>query len=449
MTQNRVKKRGVFSAFGMTAKKWDIENLPSQNEINPSDSAILGAGVTTVASLLMSGHKSARSRQQIYDKFSQMESNPIISSALKILVTAALGGHETNGDIIFVEKKPDLKANDKRLQYVEEIQNDLAPLFNKVAFSQAYQGIAFGDSYARVYADNQGVKDLYNEELVRPSLVQPYERGSRTIGYAIHTGEKNFQRLDSLQMARMKMPRMQWIPQIGVVEKSIKYSLQEDSLNDLPLMPCMVGGSFLYLAEESYDNLISSLLGLVGQRWMDSIDEQLLTVNLQDMNKDQQKKFLQSIKTMLSRSKEIAERAVKSNKPVMERIRHVVPTYGEKQVTQITGAGGVRSTNISIEDIMLHARLLSGSLGVDLSMLGFADQLSGGLGDGGFFRTSAQIAENARVIRGALSNFFYSVADIHTYKKYGFVFEPNERPYVINYYGSISALEAEKSALIA
>ena len=93
---------------------------------------------------------------------------------------------------------------------------------------------------------------------------------------------------------------------------------------------------------------------------------------------------------------------------------------------------------------MLHARLLSGSLGVDLSMLGFADQMAGGLGDGGFFRVSAQVAERARVIRVALADFFNKVVDIHTMRRYGVVFEDRNRPWVINFFGSISALEAEK-----
>ena len=93
---------------------------------------------------------------------------------------------------------------------------------------------------------------------------------------------------------------------------------------------------------------------------------------------------------------------------------------------------------------MFHARLLAGALGIDLSMLGFADLLSGGLGDGGFFRTSAQAAERSRIIRTALTDFFDSIVDLHTFSKHGWVFEDGERPYVINFYGSISALEAEK-----
>jgi len=93
--------------------------------------------------------------------------------------------------------------------------------------------------------------------------------------------------------------------------------------------------------------------------------------------------------------------------------------------------------------VMFHAKMLSGALGVDLSMLGFAEMLSGGLGDGGAFRVSSQMAERASIIRVALGDFFNQIVDIHTLKKYGVVFPEGERPWKINFYGSISALEAE------
>jgi hypothetical protein len=77
-------------------------------------------------------------------------------------------------------------------------------------------------------------------------------------------------------------------------------------------------------------------------------------------------------------------------------------------------------------------------------MIGFADQMSGGLGEGGFFRTSAQAAERARVIRVAMAEGFNNLIDLHTLSKYGMVFAPKDRPWRVNFYGSISALESEK-----
>ena len=438
------KSSGFFSRF--SPRRWFNENVAPAQQITQADTTLYGAGVTTVASLLGQGRRAARSRQLIYEKWMRMEADPIISSAISVLVTAALGGHETTGDIIFIEKKPIARENAELEKMVDEIAADLGPIFNQIAYTMAFTGAIYGDAYARIYLDERGVIDLLTDEMVRPQLVQPFERGGKTIGFAVSVGERNFERLDITQMARMKMPRTQWIPQFGVVEKSLRLGITEDDLTKAPILPSMVGGSFLYRAEEPYDNLYFSLLGLVGQRWMDSIDEQMLMVNTANMTQDQRTKLLGSVIQMLTRSKELAEDAVKSGRPVLSRIRHLIPIFNEKQAPTLTPAGGGagRTSPITIDDVMLHARLLAGSLGVDLSMIGFADQMSGGLGEGGFFRVSAQAAERARVIRTSLEAFFDSVINIHTLKRYKRVFSYQEKPWDVNFYSTISALEAEK-----
>lgn len=438
------KSSGFLSRF--SPRRWFNENVAPAQQITQADTTLFGAGVTTVASLLGQGRRAARSRQLIYEKWMRMEADPIISSAISVLVTAALGGHETTGDIIFIEKKPIARENAELEKMVDEIAADLSPLFNQIAYTMAFTGAIYGDAYARIYLDERGVIDLLSDEMVRPQLVQPFERGGKTIGFAVSVGDRNFERLDITQMARMKMPRTQWIPQFGVVEKSLRLGITEDDLTKAPILPSMVGGSFLYRAEEPYDNLYFSLLGLVGQRWMDSIDEQMLMVNTANMTQDQRTKLLGSVIQMLTRSKELAEDAVKSGRPVLSRIRHLIPIFNEKQAPTLTPAGGGagRTSPITIDDVMLHARLLAGSLGVDLSMIGFADQMSGGLGEGGFFRVSAQAAERARVIRTSLEAFFDSVINIHTLKRYKRVFSYQEKPWDVNFYSTISALEAEK-----
>jgi len=441
-------KTGFLASLGISSKRWNSEFVAPAEEIKQSDAYLYGSGGTTVASLMTSGKKQARTRQVIHSKWRFMESDPIISSALRLLTTASLGGHETTGDVIFLEKKPATKKNKRTERIADEITEALQPLFNRVAFQTTYTGMAYGDAFARMYSKRgKGIVDLYIDEMVHPMLVQPFEKGNRTIGFGVFIGDKNFERLDVTQMARLKMPRTQWIPQYGVMEKSLRIAIAEDDIDNLPVLPAMIGGSILYNAEESYDNLMASLLGLVGQRWIDSIDESIITPNLSQMTQEQQKRFLDSIKTMLRTSKQRVEDAVTNGRPVFERIRHIIPTFAEKQVTTISPSNGGqsgRASNITIEDVMVHARLTSGALGVDLSMIGFADQLSGGLGEGGFFRQSAQAAEQARINRTALADFFYHIMDIHTLNRYGFVFSPNERPLTINSYGSISALEAEK-----
>lgn len=440
------KKLGFLARLGFSRKQWESKNIAPAQDITQSRMFEFGLSATTVASLLGSEQRGARTRAAIYDKWSRMEGDPIIASALQVLVTSALGGHETTGDLIFIEKKPEADKNKQLAAIVDEITTQIAPLLNQWAFQIAYTGAVYGDAYARIYTkDKEGIVHLQSDELIRPPLVQPFERAGRTVGYAVSVGERHFERLDASQMVRLKMPRTQWIPQHGVMEKSLKVALPENDIDNLPIMPSMAGGSLLYNAELPYDNLNAALLGLVGQRWIDSIDEQIMAVNMDSMSLDQQSRFLESVKGMILKSKHYAEAAAKGNRPILERIRHIIPIFNEKQLINITpNAGHGRAGSVNIEDVLLHARLLAGALGVDLSMIGFADQLSGGLGEGGFFRVSAQAAERARMIRGALSEFCNAVIDQHTLHKWGVIFPAGQRPWQVNFYGSISALEAER-----
>jgi hypothetical protein len=437
------KQRGGFL---IPAKTWQADNITPVQAINQSDAYSFGATPTTIATLLGSGKKAARSRQAIYEKWALMGGDGIISTSLGLIATAALGGHETNGNLVFIEKKSIANSDKKLGKLVDEINKDLTPLLNRVAFAPSVTAMTFGDAYARIYSNDSGVVDLYIDEMVRPELIVPIEKGSKTIGYFYfdNASYQHGKALTSEQMARLKMPRVQWTPQTEVIQKSYRYNIHEDDLDNLSPYIAMAGGSFLYNAEEHYDNLIASLLGLVGQRWMDSISEEILGIQMESTTEEQQKKIVNNWVSILQKSKSIAENAVKNNSPVLQKIRHLVPIFGEKQVVQLNPMPSGRNANISIEDVMLHAKLLSGALGVDLSMIGFADLLAGGLGEGGFFRTSSQVAERARVIRCGLADFFNHIIDIHTLKKYGSVFPENERPWEINFYGSMSALEAEK-----
>lgn len=62
---------------------------------------------------------------------------------------------------------------------------------------------------------------------------------------------------------------------------------------------------------------------------------------------------------------------------------------------------------------------LGGALGVDPSLLGFGDMLSGGLGDGGFFRVSVLAAVKANLIRAAIRDGLNQICQIHCAYRYG------------------------------
>ena len=410
--------------------------------------AEFGYDQVSVSMLLGSGRRSARSRTEIYSKYHYMMGDPIISTALRAHVTMALGGDEESGDTVFIDTLADAEKDASRKKIVEELKADLEPIFNRIAHQIGFNACGFGDAYARVYCrDNEGINDVYCDEAIFPPLVQPYCRGTQTIGYVVSAGKKFTERLTIKQMARAKMPRMLYVAQTRVIDKAMRTTIAEDDVDNLPILPDLVGGSFLDGVEEAYDNLSATLVGLVGQRILNSIEESMVGVNLEGMTLQQRKEFMKSIKDMLIASKNYAAEAIKRGTPVTERRFHLIPTFNEKQLTRVEGFQGTSGAqSMSIEDVMFHAKLLAGALGIDLSMLGFSDMLSGGLGEGGFFRTSVQAAERSRIIRTCLDQFFNDLVDIHTLSKYGWVFDEKDRPFKVTFYGANAALEAEKQS---
>lgn len=415
-----------------------------------------------------------RSRIGIYAKWQDMTADPVISTALRLHITSALGGHESKGEMVFIEAtpeakgavegadkpdktakpgkppkpgkgKPDKLSADEEL--VRKIAEDLQPLFNNIAPQVCFNAAAFGDAYGRIYAEQGlGVRDVYTDELVYPPLVQPYERGNTTIGYTVATGSKFTEKLTVLQMARMRMPRTVYLPQNRVIEKALRTSIKTDKLEELPALPALAGGSFLDGAEVAYDKFSAAWIGLTGQRVRDSIDETMLTVNQVGMQPRQREILSRSLQSMFEKSNEYIRQVVNGGKSVYNRIVHFLPVSSDKQITSINGPPSQgRASSLTVDDVMMNARFLAGALGHDLSMLGFADQLSGGLGDGGFFRVSAQAAERARMIRAALSEFFDHIIQVHALLKYGRDFSGMKKPWVVSYYSGISALETERA----
>lgn len=88
---------------------------------------------------------------------------------------------------------------------------------------------------------------------------------------------------------------------------------------------------------------------------------------------------------------------------------------------------------------------LGGALGVDPSLLGFGDMLSGGLGDGGFFRVSVLAAVKANLIRAAIRDGLNQICQIHCAYRYGKVDVPGTEPWSIRFNSVSSAIKREEA----
>lgn len=439
-TLSKLKAAAKSATKALLGEVERVEQI-AQQEVHPYDAEAVSVDV-----LLGTGQREARSRMQIYTKFHYMAQDGLISTALRQQVQMALGGHETTGETVFLDDVPGLPASHKKIN--DELRAEVLPFLNAVAHSVAFNAAVFGDGYARPYTkQGVGLTALGVDEVFTP-LVQPWEQGGKAMLYTMSLGRKGEERLSMLQLARMKLPRMVYLPQMRAVENAQRQAILEDDLTKHPLLPGLIGGSLLEAAEADYDNLIAALRGMVASRIMGSVDETMLGVNVDGMPVQQRRLLLDSVEKMLRSMKTRAEQLVKSGQYSMSRHFHMIPVAGDKQVTQITSFQGssASGTSANIDDVMFFARKLAGTLGSDLSQIGFSDQLTGGLGEGGFNRTSSQAAEKARILRTGMASFCDEVIDRHMLARYGYVFAPGQRTYKANFWGSIAALEAERVA---
>jgi len=101
-----------------------------------------------------------RERKSIYTNYKLMMQDPTIHACLNLLVTAALGGHETRGEVVFIRASEKVKTDGTRARelraMVEKEAEHLQGLINSVIFAFARNGIGYGDSFARGGTEHHG-----------------------------------------------------------------------------------------------------------------------------------------------------------------------------------------------------------------------------------------------------------------------------------------------------
>lgn len=388
-----------------------------------------------------------RTRQQIFTMWEIMQKDPQIAEALSLHVTAALGGHETTGDMIFITPHERVRGKGRRAkelrEKVEREARHIAPLINRYAFSLARQAIGFGDSYARIYTDDKkGVVGLMNNRHTFPPLIMPFEQAGATVGFHAleeEDRERSIAKLTPKQLLRVRMPRIETVPQMPMQVWQDKKTLIYDKRSDNPILPAEVGGSFLYPIEEPWQDVTISRAGLNNQQIADSVKQAFLTINMEGMPPNQQKKYRKSIIDMLTGYRNQIEDAFKGGEALYGTKYHILPQWSEKQILQSVGDLSQRNMPLNENLLMLNLRRLAGGLGIDLSLMGWADMLAGGLGDGAAFHTSAQIMRRSTLIRQACIDAFDHLMTIHWGIKYGEYFDSKEYPWQFDFYSDQNA----------
>lgn len=431
----------------LIAQRQDATNPPSIEGLGREYDAITSVelGVGNEGSHL-------RTRQNIYRRWQLMQKDPQISEGLSLHVTAALGGHESTGDVIFISPHERVRGRGIRAkelrQKVENAARQLTPILNRHAFGLARQAIAYGDSYARIYSNGRhGVIDLMNNERTHPPLIQSFVQGEKNVGFFVmemQNWEKVVERLTPMQLLRVKMPRIEHIPQMPLTAfKEGQRLMSIDNVGELPVLPDVVGGSFLYAVEDAWQDLIISMSGLNNQQIADSVKQAFLTVNMDGMPAEQRKRYTSRITKILQNYQTQIKKAFAGGEALYGTAYHILPTWGDKQTITPIGDLAQRSAPLNSETLMVNMRRIAGGLGLDLSLMGWADMLTGGLGDGAAFHTSAQIMRRSMLIRMALTNAFNDLMALHFGLVYGEYFHQGDYPWQFDFYSDQSAAATE------
>lgn len=393
-----------------------------------------------------------RERKEIYTSYKVMMQDPTIHACLNLLVTAALGGHETRGEVVFIRPADKIKGDGIRAKelrtMVEKEAEHLQALINNIIFVMSRNGIGYGDSFARVYPVRKvGVAHITCDETVDPPLIQAYEQAGRTVGY--HVLEMNdfeirkVTKLNIQQMVRMKMQRITPLPQFRIDHVLHRQLLDEDDINKVPIIPSPVGGSFLQSVEPAWKDWVLSFAALNSQQIADSVNNQFMTADMSGMPEANRKKFKQGLQKTLLELHEKTKKAFQGGDPLWATNWVFLPTWGEKQVINPLNDLTTRTSPLSLELALTHLKRGVGSLGLDLSLTGWMELISGGLGDGAAFHTSAQVMQNSALIRQAVTEPIIDICIMHFAYKYGKVFKRGDLPFKIEFYSDISAAATE------
>ncbi|MDH0032913.1 MULTISPECIES: hypothetical protein [unclassified Acinetobacter] len=398
-----------------------------------------------------------RTRKEIYTKWEQMLKFAPIAEGIGIHVMAALGGDTHNGQQIFITPSERLRGKEisvtekAQLKKLEARIKPIENIVNKYITKLCSEGISFGDAYARVYGEKKvGITDLLSNEYTYPPQIEAYEQGSKTVAY-FGLDPKNWSKvitkLNKNQMVRMKLPRIQNVPQFNPVEASmITRMLENDDPEQLPILPSQVGGSFLYTIEKAYDDVILALTTMNSQQVADAVNQMFLTLNMSGMPPAQREAYTRGLEGMLRDHEKFVKNALEGGESIWNTKYHVLPTWDEKQVLNPVGdIKGQRNSPINIETFMINVRILMGGIGLDPSLVGWADMLAGGLGDGAAFHTSSQIMRRSMYIRQSAVQLVNMIMCIDWGLCYNEDFDERDFPWQVEFSSTQSAAVTEEN----
>lgn len=374
-----------------------------------------------------------------YRILDDMTKDPIIDSALKLHIAHALSVKSGTNEIISIES-----TSDKDDPITIDLRNTFKEVLNNSLPTWGYNLAKYGCWFVRAYGDQgRGVEKLRSDYYTHPFNIYAYERVGQLAGFKGYYQHKKNQMMNPWDFIFFRLPN--WNNNIKTTPLTSKTIGLENDYSDESIVECQnYGQGILDSAYGPYLDLLEAILSLNLSRKNASRLERLIGVNTGRLNPTKAAEYLNTVASHIAKNHETTSKELLRRGRLKTIVNHLIPIWGDgKGRLEISTVEG--NPNIEgLEDIEFHVKRLGAALGIDPALLGFGEMLSGGLGDGGFFRLSIMAAIKANLIRQAISVGLETLFNIHVAYKYGKVFLPGEKPWRVVFNAVSSALEREE-----
>ena len=379
-----------------------------------------------------------------YHVFRAMASDPTIDSGIKMHISHALSPKADTGEIISIES-----IGDENDPIVLDLRNSLHHIINEQCQFWAYNAYTLGVWFARVYgAEGVGIQQVRSDYYTHPQFINMYEHAGGVAGYvSAHQQPESggIQLIEPWKIVPFRIPM--WKPALMEpirVDASLFDLSNDDYESDTIMESQNYGTSLLETAFGPWMDLHNAILSLNMSRKNASRLERMIGINTGKLSPQKAAQYLNIVAGQMKKvDKANAERSLKKGF-IQTVINHLIPIFGDGRarldISTIEGTPNIEAIN----DITFHINRLCGALGVDPSLLGFGENLSGGLGDGGFFRVSVMAAMKSQMLRYAIQTGVEQLCDIHIAYKFKKAYLPGEKPYRIVFNSVSTAMEREE-----
>lgn len=379
-----------------------------------------------------------------YNLFKAMADDSTIDSALKMHISHALSARSDTGEIIAIES-----TGNEKDPIVNDLRNSLSHIFNANCQAWAYSAALYGCWFPRVYgSQGKGVELVRSDYYSHPRFITMYEQAGQIAGYTSayqNPTKGGIELIAPWKIVPFRIPIWKQMDTEPVrADASLFDMANDDYLADALMESQNYGTSLIETAFVPWTDLQEAILSLNMSRKNASRLERMIGVNTGKLSPQKAAQYLNIVSSQIQNVDKANSKASLRKGFVQTVINHLIPIFGDGRgrldISTVEGSPNIDA----LADIDFHIKRLGSALGIDPALLGFGEMLSGGLGDGGFFRISVLAAIKANMLRHAIMAGCEQICDIHVAYKFGKVFLPGEKPWRIVFNSVSSALEREE-----